>query len=150
MRIKKAIKKIVALGAGASMVGATMFGAMAADLSTYPDPFVMDGEFNAMIVVGETAATQDVLGAIDIATSLQFASKTEQLVEGGTAVTLEGDAYRIDKSSDFLEFGEELDTILGESGSVGENELAGLAGGSISNDKGTFSYDEYVTPPSNA
>ncbi len=46
MKIKKAIKKIVALGAGATMVGATLLGAMATDLSNYPAPFVQDGSIN--------------------------------------------------------------------------------------------------------
>ena len=36
MRVKKAIKKIAALGVGATMLGATVLGAMAADLANYP------------------------------------------------------------------------------------------------------------------
>ena len=99
MKLKKVIKKIVSLGAGASMVGATMLSAMAAaDLSTYPAPFVKDGAFNAMIVVGEAAATNDVLGAIDIATSLQYSAKTTSMVSTGTASTISssGDVKKIE------------------------------------------------------
>jgi hypothetical protein len=153
MEFKKAIKKIVALGAGASMVGATMLGALAAaDLSSYPSPFVKDGNFNALIVVGESAATQDVLGAIDIATSLQYASKTIGTVEGGSTVVVEGDAYRIDKSNDFVEIlGEEIDKVLGESNpTLGVSELAGLVGGTFRNTKGTYDYKEFVKAPLNA
>ena len=50
MRLRKAIKRIVALGTGVTMVGATILGAMAAaDLSSYPAPFVEDGAFNGLI-----------------------------------------------------------------------------------------------------
>ena len=51
MKVRKAIKKIAALGAGITMVGATILGAMAADLSAYPAPFVQNGQFNALIIV---------------------------------------------------------------------------------------------------
>ncbi|MBR9676383.1 S-layer protein [Candidatus Woesearchaeota archaeon] len=77
MKIRKAIKKIVALSAGATMLGATLMGAMAADLGDYPAPFVTDGVANALVVVGEKAATSDVVGAIDVAASLQAASVSE-------------------------------------------------------------------------
>ncbi|MHA1852525.1 MAG: S-layer protein, partial [Candidatus Heimdallarchaeaceae archaeon] len=152
MKLKKAIKKIVALGAGASMVGATMLGALAAaDLSTYPEPFVKDGVFNALIVVGESAATQDVLGAIDIATSLQYASKTVETVEGGTAVTLEGDSYRIDKASNFVEIGENVSSVVSAgSPTIGESQLSGLSGGTFRNSKGAFDYNEYLELPLSA
>ena len=43
MEVKKAIKKIIALGVGTSMMGATLLGGMAADLSEYPAPFIKDG-----------------------------------------------------------------------------------------------------------
>ena len=76
MRVKRAIKKIAALGAGVGMVGATMLGAMAADLSMYPSMFIKDGQFNGALVVGDKAAAEDVVGSIDIATSLQYALAT--------------------------------------------------------------------------
>src|SRR3989338_6619249 len=75
MRVQKAIKKIAALSAGATMLGATIMGAMAADLSMYPEPFVKNGRFNGVIVVGDQAKADDVLGSIDIATSLQYSTK---------------------------------------------------------------------------
>jgi len=107
VKLRKAIKRILALGTGATMVGATLFGAMAqGDLSTYPAPFVQDGKFNALIVVGETGWTTDVIGAVDIATSLQYASRTQQTVQTGTAgtVTVEGGA-RVDTASQPLRLG---------------------------------------------
>ncbi|MFW5852765.1 MAG: S-layer protein, partial [Nanoarchaeota archaeon] len=72
MNVKKAIKRIAALGTGAALMGATVLGAMAADLNDFPSPFVQDGQFNAMLVVGESAQTPDIIGAVDIATVLQY------------------------------------------------------------------------------
>ena len=43
MKAMQAIKKMVALGMGLTMVGATIFGASAAKLSDYPAPFVVNG-----------------------------------------------------------------------------------------------------------
>ena len=56
MKVRKAIRAIAALGAGISMVGATIMGAMAANLSEYPAPFVQNGVFDGLIVVGDGAA----------------------------------------------------------------------------------------------
>jgi S-layer protein (TIGR01564 family) len=72
MEVKKAIKRIVALAAGATMLGATMFSALAAaDLANYPAPFVQDGKFDAFIVVGDKAAAEDVS---ELSTSEQVSS----------------------------------------------------------------------------
>ena len=51
---------LAALGAGLSLVGATMFGAMAADLSEYPAPFIKDGVFDAVLVVGTGGSDPDI------------------------------------------------------------------------------------------
>ncbi len=76
MKLRKAIKKIVALGTGLSMVGATLLGASAAaDLKAYPGQFIKDGVFNGVIVFGDTAAASDVAGSVDIATNLQYLAK---------------------------------------------------------------------------
>jgi S-layer protein (TIGR01564 family) len=96
MNIKKTVKKVAALVAGATMMGATIMGAMAYDLSNYPEPFVKNGVADAKIVVGEKAATQDVVGAIDLAASLQADAKTTSVIDvPGAAgeVSLSGDAF---------------------------------------------------------
>lgn len=147
MKLKKAIKKIIALGTGTCMVGATMMGALAAaDLSTYPDPFVKDGVFNALIVVGESAATQDVLGAIDIATSLQYASKTTTSVATGTAAVISktGDSVKIEKSTNKLEFNE---AVNGIQESVTKTDMDSLATGTITNEYGDFDYEQTIYLP---
>ena len=85
MEFKKAIKRISALSVGASMVGATLFGAMAADLANYPSQYIKDGKFAGVLVVGDKAAAEDVIGVSDIAVSLQFAATKPA---GATASTL--------------------------------------------------------------
>ncbi len=85
-RFRKAIKRMAAIGAGVAMLGATMAGAVAQDLATYPQPFISkEGVFNdaTTIVVGANAAASDTLGAVNIATKLQFDAKTPVTSGGG-------------------------------------------------------------------
>ncbi|PIN86175.1 hypothetical protein COV19_06165 [Candidatus Woesearchaeota archaeon CG10_big_fil_rev_8_21_14_0_10_44_13] len=114
MKVRKAIKKIAALGAGITMVGATILGAMAADLSAYPAPFVQNGQFNALIIVGDQAAAQDVVGAVDVGANLQFAMRQEVAVSGGgmPVVTI-SEGKKIDKTGDHLNYGDEIQDVLG-------------------------------------
>ena len=82
---------MAAIGTGAAMLGATLTGAMAADLADYPEPFVMDGVYDDAnaFVVGDQASAADTLGAVDIAANLQFESKTAVSGES-TSVSVEG------------------------------------------------------------
>ncbi|MBS3164607.1 hypothetical protein J4439_04200, partial [Candidatus Woesearchaeota archaeon] len=129
MELRKALKGIVALGTGATMVGATVLSALAAaDLANYPAPFVSGGQFDALIVVGANAKTA--------------------LPGGSSSVTVEGDAFRLDSGSDFLELDEQIDQVgITTLTSV---EIDGLAGGSVSNSKGTSQYEERITVAENA
>ena len=95
MEVKKAIRKVVAVAAGATMMGATLFSALAADLNMYPEPFVKNGEFNGFIVVGDNAAAEDVVGAVDIGASLQFEMRKETTVSLGSADVLISDGIKI-------------------------------------------------------
>lgn len=87
MRIRQTIKKAVALGTGALMLGATILGASAANLSDYPSAFVSAGKVTAKIVVGEKAQVIDVVGAIDIAADLQAAAVTKTPIAGSSSTT---------------------------------------------------------------
>ena len=85
-RFRKAIKRMAAISAGVAMLGATMAGAVAQDLAGYPQPFISkEGVFNdaTTIVVGANAAASDTLGAVNIATKLQFEAKTPVTSGGG-------------------------------------------------------------------
>lgn len=144
MNTKKTIKKILALGAGVTMVGATIMGATAYNLADYPTPYIEDGVFSGKIVVGERAATQDVLGAIDIAASLQAESVTQEAVEiPGQAgeVQLEGDAFKIATSSDLLEIREAVGAVYD---TLTSSDLEALQGGTIVTDEGSTDYYQYV------
>jgi len=116
MKVKQAIKKMVALAAGAGIVGATLASALAVDLADYPAPFVKDGVFaDSVVVVGERAATSDVLGAIEIAASLQAAAYTIQpvTVEGATVDPTIDEGVEIKKSGDKLNYNEQLSEVQG-------------------------------------
>ncbi|HLD19406.1 MAG TPA: S-layer protein [Candidatus Nanoarchaeia archaeon] len=107
MKLRKAVKRILALGTGATMVGATIMSAMgAADLATYPAPFVENGLFNAVIIVGESGQTTDVIGAVDIATSLQYSSQTSTTVDvsGGDNVQV-SQGVKVESGSQPLRLG---------------------------------------------
>ena len=106
----RAIKKIVALATGATMVGATIMGAMAADLANYPAPFVEGCGFSGAIVVGEAAAAEDVVGAVDIASALAVSGTT---TGGGTGTTVSatGESVKIETSTNNLAVGETLTSV---------------------------------------
>jgi len=97
MKLSKAIRKIAAIGSGAVMLGATVMGAMAADLSSYPAPFLSDGALDSILVVGAAAASTDVLGVTDIAASLQ--AKMTTAVEGAEVTYVAGKGAKVYQSS---------------------------------------------------
>ncbi len=143
MEVRKTIKKVVALAAGASMVGATLFGASAAaDLANYPSPFIADGVFNGVLVVGDKAKAEDVIGVTDIAVNLQFASKTVKKTGTGTSTktVVEGDKWLVGTSGDKLEIGEAFDKGISRASS---SDLKALASGSVTNTKGTATYEQF-------
>ena len=115
MQIKKVVKKVSAFSAGVLMVGATMSMAFAqTDLGDYPHPFInSEGVLeDTVIVVGARAGNADIIGAIDIAASLQAAAVTvhknqdEEDSNSMKSLTLNG--FRIDD----LSFGEMLNVTL--------------------------------------
>ncbi len=70
-------KRLFAVSTGVVMLGATAMGAMAADLSDYPNMFVEDGQFNGYFVVGENAASVDTLAIVDISNAMKYMSVGE-------------------------------------------------------------------------
>ena len=88
MQIGKTVRRIAAAGTAALMLGATLGGALAANtLAGYPTPFIKSGVLdNTVFVVGKTAATSDVMGAIDLAAALQAEAVSKQTVSTGTSV----------------------------------------------------------------
>jgi hypothetical protein len=145
MGFKKVIKRIVALGTGASMVGATFMGAMAADLAQYPSQYISDGKFTGVLVVGDTAAAEDVIGVSDIAVSLQFAATKPVSVSAAGGVTAEGDAWKVGTSTKILELSEtNVETIRNITSFIDDSELDALASGTVSSPKGDAPYNQYL------
>ncbi len=149
MKLRRTIKRIVALGTGAAMMGATITGAMAANLSDYPSPFIKSGALNSLILIGDSAKTSDVIGAVDIATSLQYDVKQKASTTTSSAgtVSLSGDSVKIEKSTNKLEVNESVKSIME---SVTSSDLTGLKDSSIDNEFGTFDYTQTVYMPTNA
>ncbi len=145
MNVKKAIKRIAALAAGTTMVTATIMGA-SADLGDFPSPFVENGVFNGKLVIGQSGVAQvsDVLGAIDIAASLQAASKTPISVSGSSSTVSVTGGVGIKSGSDDLNFGDELDDF--NQGQYDNDDFPDLlADGTLEDDDGTdYDYEQFI------
>jgi len=151
MGFKKVVKRISALGVGASMVGATIFGAFAqADLAQYPNQYIKDGRFTGVLVVGDQAAAADVIGVSDIAVSLQFAATKPVTVSEAGGISATGDAWKVGTSTKILELSEELstgtnvETLRNITTFIDEGELDVLASGTVTNSKGDAPYNQYL------
>jgi len=156
MKIGKTIKKVAALGIGLSFVGATMFGAMAADLSSYPSPFIKNGVFDGVLVVGTGGSdpaglASDIIGVTDIVASLQYSSTTSSGTSANKVVVT-GKDWKVGTASKVLELTEKTvstapaasETIYNITTNIGSDALDILGDGSISNNKGTFDYKQYL------
>ena len=147
MRFQKAIKRMIALGTGAIMVSSTAFAA--ADLANYPAPFVKDGKFSGVLVVGDKAAAEDVIGISDIISSLQFAATKKAAVATPGTVTVEGDAWLV-STSNHLELSEDgstvdtIETLRNITTYIDKNNLKALASGSVTNNKVTSPFNQFL------
>ena len=142
MEKKNWAKRILALGTGALMLGATIMGAAATmDLANYPAPFVQNGQLaDTVLVVGKAAETADVLGAIDIAAALQADAVSQTAVETTTTVAPTSDAgLKIEKSGDKLNYGEDIFDV--QATSLDSNDLDFLADGTYEDNEGTNKAD---------
>lgn len=146
MQVKKAIKRIVALGAGTVMMAATMAGALAAaDLANYPTPFVSDGVYDAFIVVGDKAAAEDVIGAVDIGAGLQYSMKKTTTVSAGATEVVIDQGYKVDKVGNALnpQFEDVYD--VKDTGLDDADLPTVLADGTYTDSKGQTDNDETYT-----
>ena len=136
MKVRKAVKKIVALGVGATMLGATLLGATAADLSNFPGMFIdADGSFNGLFVVGAEADTVDVIGITDIATAIQSNAIVEECIStgGGNVVSIEG-GVDLNSGTKELYYG---DTVATQTQTITDSELSLLSATTFNKDDGT-------------
>jgi hypothetical protein len=126
------------------------------DLGDYPG-FLFDEDRNLVsyVVIGSGAPgggnaaglASDLAGAVDLAVRLAAESYEEVPLDDDVVVEVEGDSQRVDKSTDFLEYGEDLDDVLEV---LTAADLSGLTGGTFKNAKGSFDYNEYIVVPEEA
>ena len=133
--MNKTIKKIVALGMGATMLAGTAAMALATDLSDYPAPFVKDGVFVGKIVIGEKAASIDTVGALDIAASLQRSASVSVSGSGSTTTAVAADGYQF-KENSILTLGSNLSSV-GTTTVDDSNIPTLLASGTVEADDGS-------------
>src|SRR3989338_6117958 len=147
MKIKRMVKRLFAVGTGVAMLGATAMGAMAADLSQYPDMFVTEGVFNGYMVVGESAKPIDNLAMTDIAASMKMRSAT-----GTTTTTVSGDAWMVGTSSKKYEMSNSNasssqiygETIRDINTFIGDDELDALGDGTYATNENEFTYQQFM------
>ncbi len=146
MKATKIVNKMVALGVGLTMVGATVFGASAAMLSDYPAPFVVGGvpASNLAIIVGDAADGSDVVGAVDVIQGLQTSAVVKTSSGGipsASGITVEGDAVEVGSTSDLMEINEWIGNVRE---TLTEVDLLMLKGGQIITDEGSTEYNQYL------
>lgn len=140
--MRKTIKNIMSLGVATTVLAATLSaGAVAADLSQLPAPFVKNGVADVQVVIGAKAAAIDTLGAIDISTMLQASSYTEEAIETtGTSATktVEGGVY-IESNGNHLKLANTLYSVDNKLTDTDMSEL--LADGIVEDDDNNEDYD---------
>ncbi len=147
MRTKTVMRKIAAVGAGIAMMGATMAGALAANLADYPNMFYKNNKLNAAIVVGDKAVSIDVVGAIDLATSLQYGAREAKTISlGGTETVTASSGVEVKASGNHLTLGEGLSTV--ENKFNKEDLPVLLADGTVrdKSDNDDYEYDQALYP----
>src|SRR3989338_6986899 len=134
-----------------------MGAAAAAELSAYPSQYIKDGKFTGVMVVGDNAKAEDVIGVSDIATSMQAAA-VKKVSSGGTSVSAEGEAWQVKTSTNSLEMSENLDAgtnqetiaeVVGSTATsssyIDDSELPELlADGEVSNSKGVSPFEQIL------
>ena len=132
----KFIKQIAAVGTGIAMLGATMTGALAADLGTLPEPFVAsDAYVNVAMVIG--AGSDDADARSTIQTYMNGLATA-------TTVSGDGDSYKFEKTSTKFHLGDNVTEVI--TSSLDDDELPELlvSGKFIDNDNDEFDYTQKI------
>jgi len=134
----KIIRKIGTVLGSVLMIGATVGMAAAA---TFPAPFVEGGAANAAIVVGANAAPTDWAASTTVYSKLSSSLAGATAGGTGSSTTVVGTAWEVGTSSDDLELGEAMYSVKSF---IDAKDLSILADGTISNEKGTANYKQYL------
>jgi hypothetical protein len=127
-------KKISAILGGILMAGLTIGSAAAA---AYPAPFVDAGVANVAIVYGTGAGVSslDMVQAGNIQTSLGSFVKGDISVDGG-------EAFKLEKTSNYFNFNESLNTVYSE---IDKDEMDFLADGTYDDGDIDEDYEQSIT-----
>ncbi len=143
----RVIKKIIALATGATMVGATIMGAMAADLADFPSPLLIkDTTFDADIVYGTNADPSDIMGLVDAIAEISVI-ETEQTVAAAAEVTAVGEAAKIETSTKRLTLGSSYDNLteIKSAGLDSDDLPTVLADGTfVADDGAEYDYEQSI------
>jgi len=133
-------KSIATFLAGLMSLVAIVYPVMAAtQLGSYPSFFInSDGSLNALIVVGASASSQDVIAATDLATRLAQAAAVNTNIPGGVSGNING----VEKNNFDINFGNLTDQF--SSGTVRNSQYNGLQQSTISYKGNTYNYHEQV------
>jgi len=130
------IKKIATVLGSALMIGSSVAMAAAA---AYPAPFVQSGAANVAIVVGSNGAEpSDMIAATDI--SADLAKDLSAQAVGGVTVVTGGETFQLEKSSDNLNLGDNLRSVLTE-GKLDDKDMPVLLADGIYEDDNGEEYD---------
>ena len=141
-KIKNMVKKIAAISTGAAMLGATLTGALAADLCSYPAPFVdvTAKQFDYLLVLGSgasgTGAAKDTAGAIDIAGGL--ASVPVAAAGSSSTVTVTGGVTEDIPLTLNIAASNQIDNVLDHS------DISSLFDGQINFNSATYDTSEQL------
>ncbi|MEK6923110.1 MAG: hypothetical protein AABW84_00215 [Nanoarchaeota archaeon] len=138
LKAKGAMRRVAAVSSTAVMMGATMFGAAAAaDLADYPAPFITNGQWVGLIVVGADAAPADIIGATDIAVTLAQSATTS--AGGGSTVTVGGETQEISLGNYVGNV-----TPSGFDGELEDDDISGLKDSSITFQSKSYDYHDSI------
>jgi len=122
---KKIIIGIIAVILLSSFVVAT-------DLAEYPKPFITDGEWTGLIVIGSEAEVSDMIGAIDVAATIPSEAIISDI----------RDEKKVSGTQEFT------DTVASKLLIATSEHLENaLASNTITNEYGTFAYDQKIELP---
>lgn len=153
--MKETLRKVGAAVGSALMLGTTLAGAaFAGDISKFYTDYAVktDGTVNALLVVGDTAASADVVSAIGIAA--EIGQKALKTTAGAGSVELSVKSTKTDGKTLTAGFGLGMNQTIASSSNVGRIEfkypgqgvysLSTLGTGSVSSGTDTVKYYESI------
>jgi len=136
--MKLSFRKIASVLTSAVMLGSTIGLA-----ASFPEPYVKSGQADVAIVYGASAASSDLTAATSIQTSLSN-TLASQMTATTVSVGGEGDKWKVEKTSDKLNLGDDVTDIKA---SIDESELPTLLaeGTYKSDDNEEYDYTQKIT-----